>query len=100
MLNFYNSLTGGDGGKFLGGEYLTFKNMFPEESNIPVESGFNSWDWYKSHSMTLRARFAIIFGDNIVFSDWSEEYTLSNSSKMDYKKIMNEKRTHPRVLQN
>jgi hypothetical protein len=90
VLNFYNSLTGGDGGIFLGGEYLTFKNMFPEESNIPVESGFNSWDWYKSHSMTLRARFAIIFGDNIVFSDWSEEYTLSNSSKMDYKKIMNE----------
>jgi len=90
VLYFYNSLTGGENGRFLGGQDLNFRDMFPEESNIPVQSGFNSWDWYKSHSMTLRARFAILFGDNLVFSDWSEEYTLSHSSRMDYKKIMNE----------
>lgn len=90
-LNFYNAITGGVQGKFLGHEQLTFKNMFPTETNVPVQAAFDSWDWYKSHSMTLRARFAIDFShNNIVFSDWSKEYVLSNSSKMDYKKIMNE----------
>ena len=58
---------------------------------MPVPHAFNSWDWYKSHSITLRARFAIDFGNkNIVFSDWSKEYVLSDNNKMDYKKIMNE----------
>ena len=90
VLYFYNSLTGGDNQRFLGAQDLYFREMFPEESNIPVQDGFNSWDWYKSHSMTLRARFAITFGDNLVFSDWSEEYTMSHGSKMDYQKIMNE----------
>jgi hypothetical protein len=90
VLYYYNSLVGGDSQKFLGSSNLNFREMFPEESNIPVQSGFNSWDWYKSHSMTLRARFVIQFEDNLVFSDWSEEYTLSHSSKMDYRKIMNE----------
>jgi len=90
VLYYYNSLVGGDSQKFLGSSNLYFREMFPEESNIPVQSGFNSWDWYKSHSMTLRARFVIQFEDNLVFSDWSEEYTLSHSSKMDYRKIMNE----------
>ena len=90
VLYYYNSLVGGESQKFLGSSNLNFREMFPEESNIPVQSGFNSWDWYKSHSMTLRARFVIQFEDNLVFSDWSEEYTLSHSSKMDYRKIMNE----------
>jgi hypothetical protein len=90
VLYFYNALTGGDNQRYLGGERLYFREMFPEETNVPVQDGFNSWDWYKNHSMTLRARFAIQCGDTVVFSDWSEEYTLSHNSKMDYKKIMNE----------
>ncbi len=72
-------------------ERLTFKTMFPDETNVPVPAAFTSWDWYKSHSMTLRARFAVTFGSStVLFSDWSEEYVLSNSSKMDYKKILSE----------
>lgn len=90
-LNYYGGLTGGDYGKYLAHERLNFKTMFPTETNVPVPAAFTSWDWYKNHSMTLRARFAIDFGNqNIVFSDWSKEYVLSNSSKMDYMKIMNE----------
>lgn len=90
VLYYYNSLTGGDNRRYLGGQDLVFREMFPEESNIPVQDGFNSWDWYKNHSMTLRARFVIQCGDTLVFSNWSEEYTMSHSSKMDYKKIMSE----------
>ena len=68
-LNFYNSLYGGDGGQFLGHQSLTFKNMFPTETNVPVQAAFTSWDWYKSHAITVRARFAIDFyNKNIVFS--------------------------------
>lgn len=88
-LNYYNALTGGVSGKFLGKEDLSFKNMFPTDTNVPVPLAFTSWDWYKSHSMTLRARFALDLGSgNIVFSDWSSEYVLSAGIKMDYKKIL------------
>lgn len=90
VLYYYNTLIGGDTERYLGGQDLYFSGMFPDEANIPVQSGFNSWDWYKSHSMVLRARFVIQFDNKLVFSAWSEEYTLSHSSKMDYKKIINE----------
>lgn len=90
-LNYYNSLTGGTGGYYLGKQELVFNTMFPDDTNVPVPAAFTSWDWYKSHTMTLRARFALDFyNGNIVFSDWSDEYVFSASSKMDYKKIMNE----------
>jgi hypothetical protein len=96
-LNYYNSLTGGDKGFYLGHQQLAFKNMFPTDTNVPVEAAFTSWDWYKSHSMTLRSRFAIDFGNNnIVFSDWSNEYVLSNGNKMDYMKILNQ--NAPKIL--
>jgi hypothetical protein len=90
-LNYYNNLTGGTGGCYLGSQELVFKSMFPDDTNVPVYAAFTSWDWYKSHKMTLRARFALNFyNGNIVFSDWSDEYVFSAGSKMDYKKIMNE----------
>lgn len=90
-LNYYNNLTGGTGGIYLGKQELAFKSMFPDDTNVPVNSGFASWDWYKSHTMTVRARFALDFyNGNIVFSDWSDEYVFSAGSKMDYKKIINE----------
>ncbi|HOH88850.1 MAG TPA: hypothetical protein PLT56_01555, partial [Bacillota bacterium] len=89
-LNLNNTMNGGEWGRYIGSDYLTFKNMFPEEKNVPVPSAYSSWEWFKSHSMTFRARFAIDFGNkNIVFSDWSQEYVLSGKSLMDYKKIMN-----------
>lgn len=89
-LTYYNALNGGDHKQYLGHERVTFKTMFPEETNVPVPAAFNSWDWYKSHSVTVRARFAIDFGQkNIKFSDWTPEYVLSDISKMDYKTIMN-----------
>lgn len=88
--NYYNALNGGDHGQYLGHERLTFKAAFPEETNVPVPAPYTSWDWYKSHSMTFRVRFAVDFGNkNIVFSDWSSEYVLSDKNKMDYKTIMN-----------
>ncbi len=91
ILNYYNALTGGEQSKYLGHIGFLFKNMFPDETNVPVQSAFNSWDWYKSHSITVKARFVVEFGKgNLVFSDWSKEYILSDSVKMDYKKIMAE----------
>lgn len=89
-LSYYNALNGGDNKQYLGHERLSFKTTFPEETNVPVPAAFTSWDWYKAHSITVRARFAIDFGNkNIVFSDWSSEYVLSGNSRMDYKAIMN-----------
>ena len=39
----------------------------------------------------MRARFVVEFGrGNLVFSDWSKEYIISDNIKMDYKKIMAE----------
>lgn len=90
-IDYYNTLTGGVNGKYLGHESLTFKTIFPEETNVPEPAAFTSWDWYKNHSMTLRARFVLDFGnENVVFSNWSNEYVLSHNSKMDYKKILAE----------
>lgn len=89
-LSIYNSLYGGTYQQFLGHDRLTFKSTFPNETDVPVPAAFTSWDWYKSHSLTCRSRFAVDFGNkNIVFSDWSSEYVLSNNSKMDYKTILN-----------
>lgn len=88
-LNYYNAITGGEWKKYLGHDGFQFPVMFPDEKNVPP-SGSKSWEWYKSHSITFRARFAIDFGNkNIVFSDWSPEYILSDKVKMDHKKIMN-----------
>lgn len=89
-LNYYNPLSGGEHGRYLGQQPLSFKAMFPNDANVPVHNGFTSWEWYKSHSMTLRARFAITFGKTLVFSPWSQEYVLSDASKMDYTRIMND----------
>lgn len=87
---YYNALCGGDNGQYLGHERLIFRSTFPEETNVPVQKAFGSWEWYKSNSVTFRARFAIDFGKkNIVFSDWTPEYVLSGKNIMDYKKIMN-----------
>lgn len=94
-LNYYNSINGGQWKQFLGHGGIQFPSMFPDEKNAPPRDGFHSWDWYKSHSITFRARFAIDCYNNakgiksLVFSDWSQEYVLSDKVKMDYKKIMN-----------
>ena len=94
-LNYYNSISGGKWKQYLGHGGIQFPSMFPDEKNAPPRSGFDSWDWYKSHSITFRARFAIDCYNNaqgiksLVFSDWSQEYVLSDQNKMDYKKIMN-----------
>ncbi len=88
-LAIYNALYGGTYQQFLGHDRLTFKTTFPNATDVPVPAAFNSWNWYKSHSVTSRARFAVDFGNkNIVFSAWSTEYVLSDSSKMDYLKIL------------
>jgi len=91
VLYYYNPLTGGDHGRYLGSSDLRFSEMFPDEPILPVTDGFKGWEWYKSHSITLRARFVIKFGnDTLVFSDWSEEFIMSHNIKMDYIKILNE----------
>lgn len=91
VLNFYNTLSGGEHNKYLGHNGFLFKTIFPDETNVPVPSAYHSWDWYKSHSITVRARFVVEFGKgNLVFSDWSKEYIISDAVKMDYKKIMEE----------
>lgn len=94
-LDYYNSIQGGKWKQYMGHGGIQFPSMFPDEKNAPPRDGFHSWDWYKSHSITFRARFAIDCYNNakgiksLVFSDWSQEYALSDKVKMDYKKIMN-----------
>ncbi len=94
-LDYYNSIKGGQWKQFLGHGGIQFPSMFPDEKNAPPRDGFHSWDWYKNHSITFRARFAIDCYNNakgiksLVFSDWSQEYVLSDKAKMDYKKIIN-----------
>jgi len=90
-LNFHSALMGGDYQQFIGHSSFQFKVAFPDEKNVPIPKAYDSWDWYKSHSITVRARFAIEFGNgNLVFSDWTKEYIISDAVKMDYKKIMEE----------
>ncbi len=94
-LNYYNSIQGGQWKQYLGQGGIQFPSMFPDEKNAPPRDGFHSWNWYKSHSITFRARFAVDCYNNakgiksLVFSDWSQEYVLSDNVKMDYKKILN-----------
>ncbi len=89
-LDYYNGIQGGTWKQYLGHNGITFSSMFPDEKSAPPRDGFKSWEWYKSHSIAFRARFAIDFGNkNLVFSDWSPEYVLSDKVKMDYKKIIN-----------
>lgn len=89
-LNYYNPISGGQWKQYLGHQGFEFPSMFPDEKNAPPSAAFDSWNWYKSHAITFRARFAVDRGgDNPVFSNWSQEFVLSNSVKMDYKKIMN-----------
>lgn len=89
-LDISNTITGGDTARFLGGSYLSFKNMFPDAVDVPVQSAYNSWDWFKTHKITARARLGIlVYGTgDVIFSDWSSEYVLTDSVTMDYKSIM------------
>ncbi|MBP7174944.1 MAG: S-layer homology domain-containing protein [Thermoclostridium sp.] len=87
-LLYSNAFNGGTFGEYLGRQDLTYKNMFPDDENLPVTGG-NSWEWFKSHKVTFRARFSLdVGGGKLLFSDWSDEYVLSDSNKVDYKKIL------------
>lgn len=93
-LNYYNVISGGQWKRYLGHDVVSFTKMFPDEKSTPPQDAWNSWNWYKSHFITFRARFAINCYNNkgikqLLLSDWSQEYVLSDSVKMDYKKIMN-----------
>ena len=89
-LNYYNAISGGQWKHYLGHQGFQFPTMFPDEKNTPPSAAFDSWKWYKSHSITFRARFAADCGGATpVFSDWSQEFVLSDKVKMDCKKIMN-----------
>lgn len=90
-LDYYNQIYGGQWKKYLGHGSFQFSSMFPDEKNAPVSAlETQSWNYYKNHTITFRARFAVDFyNKNIVFSDWSQEYVLSDKIKMDYKKIIN-----------
>jgi hypothetical protein len=88
MQNTYNALIGGQWQQFLGSARLLF-NTFPEEKNAPPHKAFDSYNWYKSHSITFRTRFVLDFGKGgFLYSAWSSEYVLSDKIKMDYKKIL------------
>lgn len=52
------------------------------------ESG---WEYFKNHSITFRARFAISFDydETFVLSPWSKEFTLSAKDMIDYNKLIN-----------
>lgn len=84
--------------------YLTFVNgksytdsdrwsmteLFDEDEALKSlnESG---WDYFNSHFITFRVRFAESFdyGETYVLSPWSKEYTLSAKAKADYDKLIN-----------
>jgi len=90
-INAGNTLIGGQNGQFLGHfERFNLETLFPEDKGIlPPSNSANGWEWYKSHAITFRARFAVDFGGgSIVFSDWTPDYVLSSKSVMGYKSIM------------
>jgi len=62
------------------------KFQFPALANAFDDC--KSWDWYKTHSVSIRARFAVQIDSQVIFSDWSDVYVISDGSKMDYEKII------------
>jgi len=81
---------GGDDLMYLAGNRLTFKTMFPGDTDTPVAAAFNSWDWFKTNKVTAKARFVLYIYEtkSYIFSDWTSEYVLTDSVKMDYNKIL------------
>lgn len=51
----------------------------------------SGWEYFKSNSITFRARFAHSFdnGDTYVLSPWSREFVLSADVKLDTEKMIN-----------
>jgi len=68
-------------------ERFDITDKFPALKDLFADC--QSWDWYKTHSVSVRARFVLAIDDSqLIFSDWSDAYVLSDSNKMDYDKIM------------
>lgn len=71
-------------------ERWSMSSLFPDEEAFKqlMDSG---WDYFGSHSMTFRIRFAETFdyGETYVLSPWSKEYTLSSKVIADYNNLIN-----------
>lgn len=71
-------------------ERISLSAMFPDDTDLKAVSE-NGWDYFKSHSITFRARFVESFdnGKTNVKSNWSNEYTLSGTLRVDPNKMIN-----------
>ena len=71
-------------------ERISISSMFPDDTDLKAVSE-NGWDYFKSHSITFRARFVESFdkGKTNVISNWSNEYTLSGTLRVDPNKMIN-----------
>lgn len=71
-------------------ERVSLSSMFPDNTDLePLAE--NGWDYFKNHSITFRARYVESFdgGNTNVISNWSNEYTLSATLKVDPNKMIN-----------
>lgn len=78
------------GKSYYGNDSWSMTTLFPEDQalNAFADAG---WEYFKSHSITFRARFAHSFDNRntYVLSPWSKEYTLSANAVAEYDKFVN-----------
>jgi hypothetical protein len=87
MSGIYISFAAGE--SYLGAQRAGLADLFPEDAALKA-IGETGWDYYKSRSITFRARFAESFnGETYVLSPWSKEYTLSANKKADWNRLIN-----------
>ncbi len=75
---------------YAGEGYAYIKHLFSDEALAKaIENA--GWDYFKSNSITLRARLAQSFdyGKTFVLSPWSKEFVLSANVKLDTDKMIN-----------
>jgi hypothetical protein len=79
-----------DGEYYAGSGSAYFHHLFSDET-ITKTIQDAGWDYFKSNSITLRARFAQSFdnGNTYVLSPWSKEFVLSANVKVDAEKMIN-----------
>lgn len=84
-----NYLTFISGKKYMSDDSWNLSQLFPDNSDLS-EFQENGPDYLKDHSITFRVRFVESFDDDetYVFSNWSEEFTLSSKMTVDPDKLI------------
>lgn len=78
-------------GEYYAGSDYAYLSHFTSDEEVVKALKDSGWDYFKSNSITFRARFAHSFdnGDTYVLSPWSKEFVLSAGVKLDTEKMIN-----------